>query len=140
MEQENAHDTIPVDTAEAERLALGKVYEPEDEDEENSQHQGTTHKTLLLSHCAEDKVGILLGHVFQLCLGSVQETLAMQSARTDGNLCLDDIIAGSLGVVLQSKENSDARLLVRLEHITEHIVYGIEETGTSYGKQGYERV
>lgn len=38
VEQEDAHDAIPVDTPEAEGLALSQMYETENEDQKENQH------------------------------------------------------------------------------------------------------
>ena len=136
MEQEDAHHTISVHPAEGVGLPFRHMDEPQDEQQEEQQHRGTADESLLLAHGAEDEVGVLLGHILELRLGTVEETLAFQTARPYGNLCLNHIVSGTTGVILQSQQHPDAHLLMRLQHLGEHMVGRIEEPDRADGKEG----
>ena len=136
MEQEDAHHAITIDAAKDIGLPLGQVDKAKDEAQEQQQHNGAADETFLLAHGAEDEVGVLLGDVLQLGLRAVEESLSLQSAGTDGNLCLDDIISGAAGIVLQSQKDADARLLVRFQNVVHHITGGKEKGKGADGEQG----
>ena len=78
MEEEDTQHTIAVNPAKAIYLTFGKMNETPDECQEKQQHHGTTHESFLLTHGAEDEVGVLLRDIFQLGLRTVQETFAFQ--------------------------------------------------------------
>ena len=71
--------------------------------------------------CAEDEIGVLLRYIVEFGLRSIKESLPPQSARTDGNLRLVDIVSHARGIVLQSQQYHDAHLLVRLQLVDKHI-------------------
>ena len=56
------------------------------EQQEKQQHTSRTQESFLLSHCAEDKVSILFGHIFQFRLCAIQKAFSGQSTGTDGYL------------------------------------------------------
>ena len=76
MEQEDAEHTIPIDSSETERLAFSHFDETEYQEQEKHQHSRTAEESFLLAHRAENEVGILLRHEFQLGLRSVKEALS----------------------------------------------------------------
>ena len=120
MEQEDAQDAISIDSSERIWLPLGKMQEPQDERKEEQEHYGTTDETFFLTNCAEDEICILFRHLFEICLCPVEEAFAFQSARTNGNLGLNDIISGSSRVVFQAEQHADSRLLVGLHNLVQH--------------------
>ncbi len=69
----------------------------------------------LLGEHREDEVGVLLGQEVELVLRAVQVALAAEHARADGDLRLDDVVAGAERVGLRIEEGQQALLLVRLE-------------------------
>ena len=62
---------------------------------------------------------MLLGHILQFGLRSVQEALARDAAAADGDFALVDVIARSAQVFLDAQGDLDARLLVRFQHVVE---------------------
>ena len=80
MEEEDTQHTVAIDAPELEGLPLGQVDKPQDEREKEQQHTCRPYKALFLAHGAEDEVGVLLGHVLELGLGSVEEAFALESA------------------------------------------------------------
>lgn len=80
MEEEYRCHAVAVYAPKGEGLSLGKRKQSEYEDEEQQQYASRTDETLLLAHGAEDEVGVLLGHVLELGLGSVEEAFALESA------------------------------------------------------------
>ena len=103
-------------------MSFGDMYEPENEGEIYRKHGGCSDETLLFADGAEDKVGVLFGHIFELCLSAVEKSFSGDAARTDGNLRLVDVIAGSSDVFLDSERHLDTHLLMRLENVVENIV------------------
>ena len=122
MKEEDAEHAVAVDAAEGGGLSLAEVDEPQDEGQEEQQHPGGADEAFLLADGAEDEVGVLFGHVFQLRLRAVEEALALQSAGADGYLTLVNIVTGALDVFLEAEEHVDAGALVRLEDVVERIV------------------
>ena len=127
MEEENAQYAIAIHPAETERLSLRHLYQSDDEGEEQQQYSCRPYESLLFANGAEDKVGVLLRHEFQFRLCSVQKSLALQSARTDGYLALVNIVAGTLQVFIETKQHVDAHSLMRLHHIVQYVACRIEE-------------
>ena len=140
MEEEDAEHAIAIDATEAIGLTLSQMDETEYQRQEEQQHTGGAEESLLLADGAEDEVGVLLGHELQLGLGAVEESLALQSARTDGNLRLMNVVAGSLQVFVEAQEHIDARPLVRLHDILHDEVGTIVETARPDGEEGDEEV
>ena len=93
---------IAIDAAKAHGLTLREIDESPDECQEQQQHTSRAQETLFLAHGAEDEVGILLGHELQFGLCTIQETLALQAARTDGYLRLVDVVAGTTQVLVET--------------------------------------
>ena len=135
MEQEDAQHTIAVYAPELERLALGHMYQPQYEGEEQQQHACRADESLLLAYSAEDEVCILLRDILQLRLCAVEESLALQSSRAYGYLALMDIVACSGEIFLQAEEDIDALALVALEDIVEDIARRIEECDGAKGEE-----
>ena len=95
MEDEVGRDTIGIDTGKGRVVALGQGDNAQDEGQEQNQYRYATHKSLLLTDGAVDKVGMLFGHIFQFGLSAVQEALARETAATDGDFALVDVVARS---------------------------------------------
>ena len=108
-------------------LSLGKMYQSPDQCQEQQQYTRRTHKSLFFANGTEDKVGILLRHIFQFGLGAIQESLTLQSTRTNGNLTLMHVITSSLQVFLQSEQHVDTHPLVGLKHVVQSVVGHIVE-------------
>ena len=121
-------------------MPLCQFYQPQYQQQEKQQHTCRTHEAFLLSHRAEDKVGILLWHELQLGLGSVEESLALQTARTDGNLTLMHIISGTSQILIQSQKHIDTHSLVRLHHVVQHVVGTVEEGNGTQREDGYQEI
>lgn len=94
-------------------------------------------KALLFANGAENEVGVLLGHVFQLGLGAVEEAFAFKTARTNGYFALVHVVTGSAIVFVHAEQHLYAHALVFFEHIVEGKVGGIKQGGTAYGENGY---
>ena len=137
VEEEDAEHTVAVDAPEAVGLSLGQMDEPQDEGQEEQQHAGRAHEALLLADGAEDEVGVLLGHVLQLGLRAVEEALALEASRPDGNLRLVDVIARPAEVLLEPEEHVDTRALVGLQDVVQAVVGQIEEHHGAEGEDGY---
>ena len=95
MEQEYREHTVAVYSSELERLSLCQVYQSQYQRQEEQQNTCRTQESFLLSYRTEDEVSILLWHELELSLGSIQESLTLQTSRTDGNLALMNIISGT---------------------------------------------
>ena len=102
VEEEDAHDGIAVDAPKGVGLAFGKVDEAQDESQEQTENDGTSEEPFFLAYGAEYEVGVLFRHVLEFGLSAVEETLAAKSARTNGNLGLNDIVTGTARVVLHT--------------------------------------
>ena len=131
MKEEDAQHAVAIYSPERVGLPLCQMQQPQNERKEEQQNNGTPDETLLLAYGTEDEVGVLFRHIFQFCLCAVEESLAFQPARTNGNLCLYHIVTGASGVVLQTEQNTDACLLVWLQNIVEHEVCGIEKANAA---------
>ena len=93
------------------------MNKPQYQSKEEQQHYRRTNESLLFTHGAEDKVGVLFWHEFEFCLGSVKEALAFQASRTNGYLALMDIVSSSRQVLIESEQHIDSHPLVRLHNI-----------------------
>ena len=140
VKEEDAEDAVAVDTSEGARLSLGDVDEPQQQQQEEEEDGGTSHETLFLAHGAEDEVGVLFGDVLELCLCAIEETFPLQASGTDGYLGLYDVVACPSGVILHTKENSDACLLVFLQEVVHDVVGGVEECEGGEGEECYGNV
>ena len=76
MEQENTHHTIAIDTPKGKGLALGQVNQAENEHQEQHQYSGRTPEPFFFPDRTENEIGILLRHILQLGLRSVQEAFS----------------------------------------------------------------
>ena len=82
----------------------------------------------------------MLGYEFQLGLRAVEESLSAESARTDGNLALVNVVACSCQVFLEAEQHVDTHALVGLHDIVEHIVGGVEEGDAAQCESSNEEV
>ena len=85
MEQEDTDEAIAIDAAERMVLFLCQMYQPQDEDHEQQQDGRRTDESHLFAYGAENEVCVLLGHIFQFRLCTIQEALSMQAARSDSD-------------------------------------------------------
>ena len=101
----------------------------ETQDKRQEKHEDTcgSYESLFLAHGAEDEVSVLLRHILELGLRAVEESLALESSRSDGYLTLVHIVTCSLEVFLESEEHFDTCLLVWLEHVVEGMVGTMKE-------------
>ena len=140
MEGEDAGEAIAVDAGElAAALPLGKHDDADDEEGVEQQDEGAPHEALLLTDGAEDEVGVLLGHVVELGLRTVEEPLAPQAARADGYLRLVDVVPHARGVVLDAEEHEHAHLLVGLQLVDKQVAR-VVEAYRAQGEEGDEEV
>ncbi len=123
MEDEVGDHAVGVDASEDAVLPLGYVDEPQDEQQEQCQHGHCAHEALLLTHGAEDEVGVLLRHILELRLSAVEESFAGQSAGADGYLALVDVVARAAQVVLDAERHFDAHLLMVAKDVVEDVVH-----------------
>ena len=111
--------------------------EAQDECQVDQQHAGRTDEALLLAHGAEDEVCVLLGHILELGLRAVEESLARHPARADGNLGLIDIIPHPRRVLDHAEQHFYPDTLVVLQNLAEHIARRIEEARRHEREQTY---
>ena len=64
-----------------------------------------------------DEIGGALRQELELALRAVEQSLAEHAARADGDLRLDDVIAGAELVGFGIEQREDALLLVVVEHV-----------------------
>ena len=140
MKQEDAEHGVAIDAPKGGMLPLGHHNQAKDEHQKEQQHSRGAYEALLLTHGAEDEVGVLLGHVLQLGLRAVEEPLAVQTARTDGYLRLVDVIPRPCQVLLHTEHHLDANLLMGLEHTVEEVVARVEEAYRAGHEEGDEQV
>ena len=74
-------------------------------------------ETFFFAYRAENKVGMLLGDIFELGLCAVQESFAEQAARPYGYFRLVDVIAGAAQVFFKTEDDFDAHLLMGLQMV-----------------------
>ena len=126
MEYEIRGHTVGIDTAECGRLAFGQSYDPQNQHQEEQDDNRCPDISLLLTDGAEDEVGMLLGDIFEFCLGAFQESLPGGAPRTDGDFGLVDVVAVATGVVDHPEGNLDSLLLMG-HHMREHEIDREEE-------------
>ena len=136
MEQEDAEHAVAEDAAEGKGLAFGQIDEPQNKTEKEHQDNGAAHEAVLLADGAEDEVGVLFGHIFQLRLRAVEKTFAVESAGTDGYFALAHVVAGTVDILFQSQKDAHAFLLVGLKHVVEHVIGGIVGEERAEGEHG----
>ena len=83
MENEIRRHTIGIYTPECSGLAFAEFEHSEYERQEKQRDQHCAYKAFFFAYGAENKVGMLLGHIFELGLRSVEEALAEKSAGTN---------------------------------------------------------
>ena len=93
MEEEHRCHTVAVYAPKGEGLSLGKRKQSEYKDEEQQQYACRTDEALLLAYGAEDEVGVFFGHEVVFDLRSLQEPLAEEAARADGDEGLQNVEA-----------------------------------------------
>ena len=98
------------------------------------------YESFLLTHGAKNEVRILLRHILQLCLRTIQETFAGQPPGADGYLRLVHVIAGTSKVLFHTEHHLDTYLLMGLQHFIEEVVAGVEETYRTQSKQPNQKI
>src|ERR1700691_1609989 len=93
---------------------LRVVHQPQNQTKIQQQDDANADETLFLGKRGQNEIRISHGHEAQLVLAAFAETFAPKSARTDGNLRLQNLIAGAARVLLGVEECFDTLLLVRL--------------------------
>ncbi len=78
---------------------------------------------MLFTNGAEDKVGILLGHIFQFGLCTIEKTFSSKPSRSDGNLRLSHVIPCPTQILFHAQSHLDAHLLMRLQDIVKDILH-----------------
>ena len=89
------------------------------------QYEYRAYESFLFTYRTKNKIGVLLGHVFQFRLCSIP-------ARADGDFRLVDIIASTGQVFFQPQYYFDADLLMRLQDLVENIVARVQEAYRGY--------
>src|SRR5258708_28530136 len=72
-------------------------------------------ETLLFSRRRNNETRVPDGDVAQLVLTAITKPFAPKTARTHGNLGLQELIAGALGIFFRVQERSDSFPLIGLE-------------------------
>ena len=95
-------------------------------DDEQVQRQQRQHaeQSEFLAHDREDEIRITLGKEFELCLRAVGPAFAKQSPGADGDLGLDDVVAGPQRIAVRVEQREHALLLIVLHEIPERVGAG----------------
>ena len=139
VEEENADDTIAIDTPHRVGLSFGQDYESPNEEQIYNEHSSSTYKPFFFAHRAEDEVSVLLRHVSQFCLGAIEESLSKQSSRADGNFCLIDVVASASWVVFDAKKHLDTSPLVVSQVVEDGAAQIVKRCGCD-GKERDENI
>src|SRR5579871_3230441 len=94
----------------------------ESEQQRHIQTQGNQHalEALLFRPSRHNEVGITNRNVAELILRAVTKSFAPETARTNGDLGLEQLIAGTLRIFFGVQERSDSLALIRLENMLTH--------------------
>src|SRR5690606_13243539 len=112
-EKEGQHDATGQQPPEGVLRGHGDVETaPQYRHVQPDQEQHAQQSELLGQH-RQDEVGVALRNEVELRLRPVQPALALYAAGTDGDLRLDDVVAGSGRIAVGVEEGQDAVLLVR---------------------------
>lgn len=133
VEDEVGCDAVGVHAGECAGLSLGDGNHPQNQRDEEKGDDSGAYEAFFLAYGAEDEVGMLLGDVFELGLGAVEESFSGKSAGTDGNLGLVDVVTGAAEVFDDAEGYLYSHLLVGLEDFVEGDVDGEKEC---YGEEG----
>ena len=110
--------------------------ETKNEGKEQTEDYGASEEPLFLAYGTEDEVGVLLRHILELRLSTIEESLATKSTRTDGYLGLNDIISCPARVVFHTQKHANTRLLVRFHDIVQDIVGRVVQGKSTKSKEG----
>ena len=66
---------------------------------------------------------MLLGHIFEFGLGTLQKAFARDATAADGDYALVDVVTRSPQVLLDAQGDLDARLLMRFQHLVKRDVH-----------------
>ena len=103
MEEKDRSDTIAVHPVESGTLPLRQHDQAQDQESEQQQDYRGSDEPLFFTYRTKNKVGILLRYILQLGLRTVQKAFSGEPARTDRDLRLVHIIAGTARIVFQSQ-------------------------------------
>ncbi len=140
VEEEDAGDAVAVDAPEFGGLPLCQMDDPQDEGQEEKEHGSGPDEAFFFANGAEDEVGVLLGDVFEFGLRAVHEAFPLETAGTDGDFALVDIVACTTDIFFHAKQHFDAHLLMGLKDVVEGVVGCIEKRGRTNGEDGDEEV
>ena len=127
MEDEEGGHAVGVDAAEGGGLTFGDGDYAQYEYEEEGEYGGCADEAFFFAYGAEYEVGVLFGHIFELCLGAVEEAFAGKAARANGYCRLVDIVSCATNGFHNAQSHFDAEPLVRLKFLEGH-VYREHET------------
>src|SRR5690554_1145022 len=99
---------------------VGDVEAPGDDQQIDQYQQGHPDQTELLGQHGNDEVGMPFGQEVQMGLGALQPALAIDAARADGCLGLDDVPAGPQRVALGIEQRQHPLFLVRMHDKEPH--------------------
>ena len=88
---------------------------PAQDHRESAKHHDPPQETPFFRHGGEDEIGMRFGQVVEMALRTLVEALARETARTDGDLRLGDVIAITQRVAFGIEEGEHALLLIGLQ-------------------------
>ncbi len=132
MEDEVAHHAVGVYASEDAVLAFCYIDQAQYKSQEGGEYYYGAGEAFLFAYCAEYKVCVLFGHVFELCLCPVEESFSVYASGADGYFALIDVVAGSSQVFFYAQGDFDAELLVIAKYVCEYVVYGKHEDHRGY--------
>ena len=88
---------------------------PAQQQGEHHDHEQSADQPPFLCHGGEDEIGMAFGQVIEMALRSLQIALAADTARSDRDLGLADMIAGAQRIAFRIEEDKHAVLLIFLE-------------------------
>ena len=80
VEKEYAQHAIAIDSSHRVGLSFCHSNESPDEEQIDDEHASRTDKPFFFTYRAEDEVGVLLGHISELGLRAVEESLPQQTS------------------------------------------------------------
>ena len=121
-------DTVAVDAGKRLPAFLGIRDDPQDQENIEGYHNKAANEAPLLTYRAEDEVCALLRHKTERGLRAAEESFPGQTARSDRDHALVDIVAHTGGILFHAKENLYPFSLMVLEYVIEN-KFGGEDQG-----------
>src|SRR5690554_1154881 len=90
---------------------------------------------MFLPYGAEDEVGILLGHIFQFRLCTIEESFPNDPSGAYGNLRLSHMITGTAQILFHPQRHFYTHLLMWLQHFIKDILHRLEKSKGADQKQ-----